>query len=73
MTQLFKENFFDIREKLLNTPQYIQFNIINTELNFITNQYLGTQFGRELVYELIKKEDKKYEEIFYQLNLILSF
>jgi hypothetical protein len=31
--------------------QYIQFKIINGNINFCTKHYLGTQFGRELVYE----------------------
>ncbi len=65
----FEGNFGSIRDKLLLKPQYIYFKCLNKEFYFNTSHYLGTQFGRELVYEIFYSLDKENKEKFYQLNL----
>lgn len=52
-------NFEKSREKLLSTQQYINFSTADTKISFCTNYYLGTQFGRELIYEILMQNDKE--------------
>ncbi len=56
----FNENLEKIKEEVIKKEQYIFFNY-NNEIKFTTNYYLGTQFGRELIYEIYftKNLDKK--------------
>ena len=56
----FKGKIETVKDDILKKDQYIYFNF-NDKQNFTTNHYLGTQFGRELVYEIYlnKDEEKK--------------
>jgi diadenosine tetraphosphate (Ap4A) HIT family hydrolase len=62
-------DFGTLRKKLLSTEQYIQFNIVEKKFGFTTSHYLGTQFGRELVFEVISRLDKKSKEKYYHLDI----
>lgn len=52
-------NFEKFRDKLLLTQQYINFSTSDLKISFCTNHYLGTQFGRELVYEIFMHNEKE--------------
>lgn len=64
----FKENFSSIRNLLLNEEQYISFSIPEKNFLFCTKYYLGTQFGRELVSEVLFKFDEDLKKLFSSLN-----
>jgi diadenosine tetraphosphate (Ap4A) HIT family hydrolase len=59
----FKEN----RNELLLKQQYINFNLYGKNLGFCTDHYLGTQFGREMVYEIYLQSEGRNAEKFNQL------
>ena len=56
----FNESLEKIKDEVIKKDQYIFFNY-NDEIKFTTNHYLGTQFGRELIYEIYfnKNNEKK--------------
>ena len=63
-----KISFKDYRYELLLKQQYINFNLYGKNLGFCTDHYLGTQFGREMVYEFYLQSDEKTKDIFNQLS-----
>ena len=63
-----KINFKDKRDELLLKQQYINFNLYNKNLGFCTDHYLGTQFGREMLYEFYLQSDEKIKDTFNQLS-----
>lgn len=63
-----KINFKSKRNELLLTEQYINFILYNKKINFCTNNYLGTQFGREVVYQLYMTSEAPLKEEFNQLS-----
>lgn len=64
----FNDNFSKIRNLLLSEEQYINFSIPSKDFLFCTKHYLGTQFGRELVSEVIYKFDENIRKLFSSLN-----
>jgi diadenosine tetraphosphate (Ap4A) HIT family hydrolase len=62
-----KISFEDKRNELLIKQQYINFSLYKKNLGFCTDHYLGTQFGREMVYELYSQSDEKIKDEFNQL------
>ena len=66
-----KENKFNFKEKrneLLLKQQYINFNLYKKDLGFCTDHYLGTQFGREMVYEFYLQSEERTTNEFNQLS-----
>ena len=61
-------NFNEKRHELLQKQQYINFNIYEKDLGFCTDHYLGTQFGREMVYEFYLQSEEKIKNEFNQLS-----
>ncbi len=64
----FKNNFGEIRSELLKEEQYIQFRVLDESMEFCTKHYLGTQFGREIVYECFFSLNSDCKSLFNQLN-----
>ena len=56
-----------IKDDIIKKEQYIYFNF-NDKQNFTTNHYLGTQFGRELVYEIYLNKDEEKKKYFNSLT-----
>lgn len=63
-----KISFKNKRSELTLKPQYINFHLYGKGLGFCTDHYLGTQFGRELVYEFYLQSDKNVKSEFNQLS-----
>jgi diadenosine tetraphosphate (Ap4A) HIT family hydrolase len=63
-----KISFKDKRSELLLKQQYINFYLYEKSLGFCTDHYLGTQFGREMVYEFYLQSDEKVKNEFNQLS-----
>ena len=63
----FKGKIELIKDDIIKKEQYIYFNFNNKQV-FTTNHYLGTQFGRELVYEIYLNKDKEKKIYFDSLT-----
>ena len=63
----FKGKIDSIKDDIIKKEQYIYFNFNNKQI-FTTNHYLGTQFGRELVYEIYLNKDEKKKKYFDSLT-----
>ena len=50
---------------------YVYFNSFEKKISFLTTKNFTTQFGREVIYNLILKKDKKFQKI--NLNLKKKF
>ena len=67
----FRGKIDTIKHEIIKKEQYIYFNFNNNQI-FTTNHYLGTQFGRELMYEIYLnkyEEKKKYFSSLTRSNL----
>jgi len=64
----FPLDFEKTRKKLLLQEQYIYFKNLSNPFGFCTKHHLGTQFGRELVYEILFNHNNDYKDAFNQLN-----
>ena len=64
----FSLDFKETRKKLLLQEQYIYFKNLDSSFGFCTNHHLGTQFGREIVYEVFFNHDSNYKDNFNQLS-----
>tara|TARA_X000000950_G_scaffold286475_1_gene395478 strand:+ start:1152 stop:2036 length:885 start_codon:yes stop_codon:yes gene_type:complete len=63
----FKGNIESIKDDIIKKEQYIYFNFNNKQV-FTTNHYLGTQFGRELVYEIYLNKNEEKKKYFNSLS-----
>ena len=64
----FSLDFEKIRKKLLLQEQYIYFKILSNSFGFCTKHHLGTQFGREIIYEIFFQHNNQYKNNFNELN-----
>ena len=63
----FNGDIKSIKDDIILKEQYIYLNF-NNDLIFTTNHYLGTQFGRELMYEIYLNEDDDKKKYFNSLS-----
>lgn len=63
----FKGKIKSIKEDIIKKEQYIYFNFNNKQV-FTTNHYLGTQFGRELIYEIYLNKNEEKRNYFNSLS-----